>query len=130
MSKYKNKDCISLNYDGDDSHKVLVREVITEAIRILNSHVMSDSQSKSWAIDRGINFLETNFDINNEERSDEWRIEQFNRNRDVAAQVSTKEEMEKKVKKKILKTLKHETLPYPKSRDTDESEIIKLEPIK
>ena len=36
MSKYKNKDGISLNYDGDDSHKVLVREVITEAIKILD----------------------------------------------------------------------------------------------
>ena len=36
----------------------------------------------------------------------------------------------KKDKKKILKTLKHETLPYPKSRDTDESEIITLEPLK
>jgi hypothetical protein len=35
----------------------------------------------------------------------------------------------RKYKKKILKTLKHETLPYPKSRDTDESEIITLEPI-
>ena len=46
MSKYKNKDGISLNYEGDDSHKVLVREVIREAIRILNSHNMSDSQSK------------------------------------------------------------------------------------
>ena len=34
----------------------------------------------------------------------------------------------KKEKKKILKTLKHETLPYPKSRDTDESEIIRMEP--
>ena len=66
MSMYKNKDGISLNYDGDDSHKVLVREVITAAIRILNSHVMSDSQSKSWAIDRGINFLEENFDIKEE----------------------------------------------------------------
>jgi len=63
MSKYKNKDGISLNYTGDDSHQVLVREVITEAIRILNSHVISDSQSKSWAIDRGISFLEENFDI-------------------------------------------------------------------
>ena len=61
--KYKNKDGISLNYAGDDSHKVLVREVISEAIRILNSHVISDSQSKSWAIDKGIDFLETNFDI-------------------------------------------------------------------
>ena len=35
----------------------------------------------------------------------------------------------KKHKKKIMKTLKHETLPYPKSRDTNESEIITLEPI-
>ena len=35
----------------------------------------------------------------------------------------------KKQKKKIMKTLKHETLPYPKSRDTDESEIITLEPL-
>jgi hypothetical protein len=25
MSKYKNKDGISLNYSGDDSHKVLVK---------------------------------------------------------------------------------------------------------
>jgi hypothetical protein len=64
--KYKNKDGISLNYQGDDSHKVLVREVIEEAIRILNSHVMSDSQSKSWAIDKGIHFLEENFDIKEE----------------------------------------------------------------
>ena len=62
--KYKNKDGISLNYAGDDSHKVLVREVISETIKILNSHVMSDSQSKSWAIDKGIHFLEENFDIN------------------------------------------------------------------
>jgi hypothetical protein len=36
----------------------------------------------------------------------------------------------KKHKKKIMKTLKHETLPYPKSRETDESEIITLEPLK
>ena len=61
--KYKNEDGISLNYAGDDSHKALVREVIKEAIRILNSHAISDSQSKSWAIDRCIHFLETNFDI-------------------------------------------------------------------
>ena len=61
--KYKNKDGIELNYKGDDIHRVLVREVIEEAIRILNSHNHFDSQSKSWAIDRGINFLETNFDI-------------------------------------------------------------------
>jgi len=61
--KYKNKDGIELNYKGNDSHKVLVREVVEEAIRILNSHNMFDKQSMGWAIDRGINFLETNFDI-------------------------------------------------------------------
>ena len=61
--KYKNKDGIELNYSGDDSHTVLVKEVIEEAIRILNSHAISSSQSKSWAIDRGSNFLEENFDI-------------------------------------------------------------------
>ena len=66
MSKYKNKDGISLNYSGDDSHQVLVREVITQAIRILNSDAISDSQSKSWAIDRCIHFLEENFDIKEE----------------------------------------------------------------
>ena len=64
--KYKNKDGVSLNYSGGDSHQVLVREVITEAIRILNSHAMSDSQSKSWAIDRCIYFLEENFNIREE----------------------------------------------------------------
>ena len=63
MSKYKNKDGIELNYSGDDSHKVLVREVVEEAIRILNSHNMFDKQSMGWAIDRGIHFLETNFNI-------------------------------------------------------------------
>ena len=64
--KYKNKDGVEIYYYGNDSHKVLVREVISEAIRILNSHAISDSQSKSWAIDKGIHFLEENFDIKEE----------------------------------------------------------------
>tara|TARA_Y100000996_G_scaffold202757_1_gene158925 strand:+ start:1462 stop:1665 length:204 start_codon:yes stop_codon:yes gene_type:complete len=63
MSKYKNKDGISLNYEGSDSHKVLVREVVEEAIRIFNSHNMFDKQSMGWAINRGISFLETNFNV-------------------------------------------------------------------
>ena len=67
MSKYKNKDGISLNYEGSDSHKVLVREVVEEAIRIFNSHNMFDKQSMGWAINRGISFLETNFDIGDDE---------------------------------------------------------------
>ena len=66
MSKYKNKDGISLNYDGDDSHKVLVREVVEEAIRILNTYQMDSSKSMEWAIQRGTNFLEENFNIKEE----------------------------------------------------------------
>jgi len=99
MKKYKNKDGVELNYTSNNTHTKLVKEVVKEAIRILNSHNHFDSESKSWAIDRGINFLETNFDINTEieERSDEWKIEQFNRNRSKEQQVSTIEEMENKV---------------------------------
>tara|TARA_B100000029_G_scaffold83608_1_gene74480 strand:+ start:297 stop:503 length:207 start_codon:yes stop_codon:yes gene_type:complete len=63
MDKYKNKDGIELNYSSKDTHTKLVKEVVKEAIRILNSHNHFDSDSKSWAITRGINFLETNFDI-------------------------------------------------------------------
>ena len=37
--KYKNKDGIELNYKGNDSHKVLVKEVITEAIKILTTYI-------------------------------------------------------------------------------------------
>ena len=61
--KYKNKDGIELNYSGDDIQSELTKEVVEEAIRILNSHNHFDSQSKSWAIDRGIHFLETNFNV-------------------------------------------------------------------
>ena len=61
--KYKNKDGIELNYSGNDIQSELTKEVVEEAIRILNSHNHFDSQSKSWAIDRGIHFLETNFNI-------------------------------------------------------------------
>tara|TARA_B100000287_G_C20572012_1_gene756948 strand:+ start:213 stop:437 length:225 start_codon:yes stop_codon:yes gene_type:complete len=61
--KYKNKDGIGLNYHGDDSHKVLVREVIGEAIRILNTYQMGSPQSMGWAIQRGTDFLKENFDL-------------------------------------------------------------------
>ena len=96
MSKYKNKDGISLNYTGEDSHKVLVREVVGEAINIFEGYNRFDARSAEWALSRGVNFLKENFDIE-EERSDEWRIEQYNRNRSIEDQVSTIEEMEKKV---------------------------------
>ena len=63
MEKYKNQDGIALNYEGDDSHKVLVREVVSEAIRILNTYQMSSSQSMMWAIQRCESFLRVNFNV-------------------------------------------------------------------
>tara|TARA_Y100000592_G_scaffold88826_1_gene145178 strand:+ start:1062 stop:1271 length:210 start_codon:yes stop_codon:yes gene_type:complete len=63
MSKYKNKDGIELNYTGNDTHSKLVKEVVSEACRILKSHNQFDSQSKSWAIHQTIIFLEKNFNI-------------------------------------------------------------------
>ena len=86
--KYKNKDGISLNYTNDDIHARLVKEVILEAIDILDEGRHYDCKE----------FLKKNFDIENKsERSDEWRIEQFNRNRLLKDQVKTIEEMEKVV---------------------------------
>ena len=98
MSKYKNKDGISLNYTGDDSHKVLVKEVVGEAIKILNMYDRSCKISMGMAMMNTKKFLKTNFDIGNKsERSDEWRINQFNRNRIASDQVSTIKELEKRI---------------------------------
>ena len=63
MSKYKNKDGISLNYSGDDSHKVLVREVVEEAIKILGMYDRSCKISMGMAMMNTKKFLKSNFDI-------------------------------------------------------------------
>tara|TARA_R100000700_G_C3100369_1_gene97702 strand:- start:124 stop:429 length:306 start_codon:yes stop_codon:yes gene_type:complete len=94
--KYKNKDGIELNYKGNDSHKVLVREVVGEAIKVFENYNRFDARSAEWALSRGVNFLKDNFDLW-EERSDEWRINQFNRNRSIEDQVSSIEEMERRI---------------------------------
>ena len=118
--KYKNKDGIELNYKGNDSHKVLVKEVITEAIKILTTYNRFDGRSAEYALQRGVNFLKDNFDLWEDDylyntefgdgrteeemeavdnrNKDEWRIKQFNRNRDSKDQVSTLEELENKIK--------------------------------
>ena len=84
--KYKNKDGIELNYSGNDIQSKLVKEVVGEAIKLLEHNHTQFT----------INFLRENFNIK-EERSDEWRINQFNRNRSIEDQVSTIEEMGNKV---------------------------------
>tara|TARA_Y100001963_G_scaffold118188_1_gene164614 strand:+ start:22 stop:255 length:234 start_codon:yes stop_codon:yes gene_type:complete len=64
MSKYKNKDGIELSYTNDnDVHQQLVREVISEAIKVLTTYNRSDARSAEYALHRGVNFLKDNFDL-------------------------------------------------------------------
>ena len=98
--KYKNKDGIELNYTNDDLQSRLVKEVVSEAIKILTTYNRFDGRSAEYALHRGVNFLKDNFDLweeSSEERSDKWIINQFNRNRSVEDQVSTIEELEKRI---------------------------------
>ena len=63
MSKYKNKDGIELNYGGKDIHTKLVKEVITEAIKILSVYDRNCKISMGMAMSHTKKFLKTNFDI-------------------------------------------------------------------
>ena len=51
--KHKNKDGIMLNYTSDDIHTKLVKEVVVEAITILENNKVDDA----------MDFLIENFDI-------------------------------------------------------------------
>lgn len=55
--KYKNEDGIELNYTGNDVQTKLVKEVVSEAIDILND-VDGSKRTKE-----AIHFLKVNFDI-------------------------------------------------------------------
>ena len=94
MEKYTNQDGIALNYEGDDSHKVLVREVIAEALKILSTYQLSSPQSMMWAMQQCEDFLRVNFSlVEKVNRSDEWIVEQYNRNRSVEDQITSVEDM-------------------------------------
>ena len=67
MEKYKNKDGIELSYTGNDSHQVLVKEVIGEAIKILSTYDRSCKISMSMSIHNAKKFLKTNFNIGENE---------------------------------------------------------------
>ena len=56
--KYKNKDGISLNYTGNDTHQQLVKEVILEAVNKLE-----DIGEDLTGINETIDFLKENFDL-------------------------------------------------------------------
>ncbi len=51
--KYKNKEGISLSYTNDDVHTRLVKEVVREAITMLEDYKVADT----------IKFLKENFNI-------------------------------------------------------------------
>ena len=95
--KYKNEDGVELNYTGNDLHTALVKEVVSEAIKILEDINPHSIRSRDKARFNCIDFLKENFSIESDERSDEWRINQFNRNRSIEDQVSTIEELEERV---------------------------------
>ena len=59
--KYQNKDGIGLNFAGDGSTSVLVREVISEAILMLRGRTSSNS-----TVEDTMEFLKENFDIKDE----------------------------------------------------------------
>ena len=64
MSKYKNKDGIELNYKGNDSHQVLVREVISEAIKILGMYDRNCKISMNMAMGHCKKLLKQSLDLN------------------------------------------------------------------
>ena len=63
MSKYKNKDGIELNFTGNDSTSVLVREVISEAVKLCSQYDWSNKTSMRFALRRTKDFLVENFDL-------------------------------------------------------------------
>ena len=91
---------------------------IKKVIKILTEYNRMDLRSCEYALHRGVNFLKENFDIEEDypyntefgngktenemetidnRNIDKWRIQQFNRNRDKEDQVSTIDELEKKI---------------------------------
>ena len=63
--KYQNKDGIGLNFTNNSSTSVLVKEVVSEAINMLDGIPGQDLQSLSGIGDT-IEFLKENFDIKDE----------------------------------------------------------------
>ena len=61
--KYKNKDGIELSYTGNDSHQVLVREVISEACKLTKMYDKDCIKSHKMALRNVRKFLKDNFNI-------------------------------------------------------------------
>ena len=66
MTKYKNKSGIELSYTGNDAHQVLDREVVSEAIKMLNMYDRNCMTSMKMAMNNTRKFLKENFNITQE----------------------------------------------------------------
>ena len=67
--------------------------VVREALKILNMYDRSCKISMGMAMNNTKKFLTSKFDL----KGDEWRVEQYNRNRGVEDQVSNIKEMKEKL---------------------------------
>ena len=63
MDKYKNEDGIELSYMSNNIQNELVKEVISESIKILNMCDKDCKISMGIAMSNTKKFLKTNFDI-------------------------------------------------------------------
>lgn len=63
--KHKDKNGTSLNYVGNDTHQVLVREVVSEAVRLCTEYNWDDKISMRFALGNVKDFLIENFDLEN-----------------------------------------------------------------
>ena len=63
MEKYKNKGGIESNYSSNDIQSTLTREVVEEAIKILNMYDRSCKISMGMAMNNTKKFLRSNFDL-------------------------------------------------------------------
>lgn len=68
MTKYKNKDGIELNLTNNDIHTKLVKEVVQEAIKILNMYDRSCKISMNMAMGNTKKFLTTNFNLTDDDK--------------------------------------------------------------
>ncbi len=63
MDKYKNKNGTMLSFTSNDLHTQLVKEVVSEAIKILGMYDRNCKISMGMAMSNTKKFLKTNFDI-------------------------------------------------------------------
>ena len=79
------------------------RETIKKSLKMLGMYDMTNRISMNMAINNTTNLLQSLLNSDNSnERSDEWIIDQYNRNRGKEDQVQTIQQMKKKIKEDTM----------------------------